>query len=123
MRLVLNATIALMLCSLVALAGCNGKTTTAPPEPKSGTIDVEMVNFAFSPKEETIKVGSTVRWTNKDAAPHDVSSKDGSWNSTGGMAGMNKGDVYSRTFSTAGTFDYYCKAHGEAAMSGRIIVK
>jgi hypothetical protein len=31
-------------------------------------------NFAFSPATLTVKTGSTVTWTNQDAAPHQVAS-------------------------------------------------
>lgn len=112
-----------LLVSAAALAGC-----AAPPKGPAaltGTIDVEEKNFKFAPAEVTIKVGSTVRWTNHDSTEHDVTGRDKAWQSDGGDGGMPADGVYSKTFDTAGTFDYYCTVHSSGpgvGMSGKIVV-
>lgn len=77
-----------------------------------------MKSVKFVPQEVTVKVGATVRWTNSDSFAHDVTASDGSWTSTGGPGGMKAGAVYARTFSSAGSFDYYCTVHSSGAGNG-----
>src|SRR5512133_1766632 len=53
----------------------------------SATVDVSMVSFAFQPKDLTINVGDTVRWTNMASAIQHTSTSgtgctaDGKWDS------------------------------------------
>jgi amicyanin len=76
----------------------------------TATDKVDITNYAFSPANITVKVGTTVTWTNKDAIGHTVTSDDGS---DGGMDSkvLNQGDTYTMTFSKAGTFPYHCTPH------------
>jgi plastocyanin len=74
----------------------NGKTAT-----------VSITNFSYSPSTLTIKSGVTVTWTNNDDAPHTVTANDNSFTS----GTLNKGDTYSRTFTSTGTIGYFCKFH------------
>jgi plastocyanin len=64
----------------------------------------------------TVKVGTTVTWTNQDSAPHTVTADDNSW----GSGRMAKGGQYSFSFDQPGTYPYHCGAH--PAMTGTIIV-
>ncbi|MBY0376670.1 cupredoxin family copper-binding protein, partial [Patescibacteria group bacterium] len=82
-------------------------TTTTKTTVSSTSHTVSISNFAFSPSSITIKKGDTVIWTNKDSAPHTVTGN------TGGPSSdtLNKGQSYSFTFNTTGTFPYYCKIH------------
>jgi plastocyanin len=77
------------------------------------TID----NFTFSPKEFTVAVGTTVKWVNHDDIPHTVVEK----NTTFRSKALDTDDSYSYTFTSAGTFDYFCGLHPH--MVGQIIVK
>ncbi|WP_319943336.1 cupredoxin domain-containing protein [Nocardia aurantia] len=76
------------------------------------TID----NFAFAPAALTVRVGSTVTWTNRDEEPHTVVSADGTLHSPG----MGTGATYSFTFTKAGTVDYVCSIH--PFMHGTVVV-
>lgn len=81
--------------------------SSATPVPVTGdTVAIE--NFAFQPANLRIKAGTTVTWTNKDAAPHTVTFQDSSLTSSGVL---RQGDTYRYTFTTAGTFAYYCDLH------------
>lgn len=80
-------------------------------------VTVKMSNFAFSPATVTIKRGGTVTWTNEDTAAHDVTSTSGAFAS----ASLAQGRSYTHTFSTAGTFPYYCSVHPN--MKGTVIVQ
>ena len=92
------------------------KTTQAATTPVAGGASVVMKNFAFDPKTVTIKVGQTVTWTNQDSATHTVTG-DGGIDS----GDLPKGQSYSKTFDTAGTFNYHCSIH--PSMTGQVIVE
>ena len=77
------------------------------------TID----NFTFSPKELTVAVGTTVKWVNHDDIPHLVVEN----NKTFRSKALDTDDSYSYTFTSAGTFDYFCALHPH--MVGQVIVK
>ena len=77
------------------------------------TID----NFTFSPKELTIAVGTTVKWVNHDDIPHTIVEKKTTFRSKA----LDTDDSYSFTFTSAGTFDYFCGLHPH--MAGQVIVK
>jgi plastocyanin len=83
-------------------------------------------NF-YSPATVTINAGDSVTWTNGGAAPHSVTSNDGLFDSSPNCpnqidACIGPGGSYSHTFSSAGSFDYYCKVHG-FTMSGTVVVE
>ena len=90
--------------------------STSSLEPISGEAEIEIEDFAFNPKTVTIKVGATVKWSNKDDSSHLVISDDGSWSSNS----LSKGDSFIFTFTQAGTFSYHCGVH--ASMTGTIVV-
>jgi plastocyanin len=77
------------------------------------TID----NFTFTPKELTVAVGTTVKWVNHDDIPHTIVEKKTSFRSKA----LDTDDSYSFTFTSAGTFDYFCGLHPH--MVGQVIVK
>jgi plastocyanin len=77
------------------------------------TID----NFTFAPPALTIAVGTTVKWLNRDDIPHTVVEKNKSFRSKA----LDTDDSYSYTFSTPGTFDYFCSLHPH--MVAQVIVK
>ncbi|MCX4097958.1 cupredoxin family copper-binding protein [Nocardia sp. alder85J] len=83
--------------------------------PVAGTA-VSIDNFAFAPASLTVRVGSTVTWTNHDEEPHTVVSADGTLHSPG----MGTGATYSYTFTKAGTVDYVCSIH--PFMHGTVVV-
>jgi amicyanin len=78
------------------------------------TID----NFTFTPPELTVAVGTTVKWVNHDDIPHSVVNKDKVFRS---KAALDTDDSYSFTFTSAGTFDYFCGLHPH--MVGKVVVK
>lgn len=79
---------------------------------------VTISNFSFSPATLTVKKGTTVTWTNQDSVAHTVTETDGK---TGpDSASLGKGQTYSFTYTTAGTFTYHCKIHPD--MTGTVTV-
>lgn len=87
----------------------------APTEPNAVNIN----NFAFSPKELTIAVGTTVTWTNKDEEPHTVfnAGSPPAFKS----AALDGGDKFSFTFTKPGTYRYFCSVH--PFMTAMVVVK
>jgi plastocyanin len=77
------------------------------------TID----NFTFAPAELTISAGTTVTWDNHDDIPHSVVEKNKLFRSKA----LDTDESYSFTFTSAGTYDYFCGLHPH--MVGKIIVK
>ena len=79
-------------------------------------LDVKIDNFTFGPQKLTLKVGDTVTWINEDDIPHTVVST-GHFRSKA----LDTEDKYSFTFTTAGTFEYFCGLHPH--MQGSIVVE
>ncbi len=77
---------------------------------------VAITNFAFDAQTITISVGATLTWTNNDRTEHSATSNDGVWDSGKIVPGAS----YSYTFTTPGTYDYYCKYH--TFMKGTVLV-
>jgi plastocyanin len=88
----------------------------APPPPPPASGDVEMFDYAFSPVVLTVGVGAIVTWANNGVAPHTATANNGAFDS--GV--LSAGQTWSRTFTAAGTFNYYCTIHPE--MVGTITV-
>ena len=97
----------------VALAACSSSTS-----PSSGPT-VSIHDFTFSPSTLTVKVGTTVQWTNTGPSSHTTVSDAGLWASGtlsppsggGGYGGGGSGGTFSYTFTTQGTFGYHCALH------------
>ena len=87
-----------------ALALCVLCVATASAAP---AVTVDITRFAFAPKELTVAPGTRVVWTNRDEAPHTVTSTDKAFASKG----MDTGDTYEFTFATEGDFKYLCTVH------------
>jgi plastocyanin len=115
---------------LILLAACSGKpatmlsyspaSSTQAPTSDTGSSavspEVTIKGFAFTPGTLTIKVGTTVKWTNQDSVAHTVTSDTGLFDS-GDLAA---GDTFSYTFTQAGTFAYHCTMH--PSMTATIVV-
>lgn len=68
---------------------------------------VAIVNYSFHPQNLTVKVGTSVTWTNMDSVAHTITSDTGLFDS--GL--LNHMQSYSYTFTTAGTYTYHCTPH------------
>jgi plastocyanin len=117
-RLVLNRNLvaALVLGPVVGAMLAFGAIAAQDATTKD-TNEITIDNFTFTPKELTVAVGTTVKWVNHDDIPHTVVEKKTTFRSKA----LDTDDSYSFTFSSAGTFDYFCGLHPH--MVGQIIVK
>ena len=92
----------------------------------AGPTAISIIDMSFQPADATIQVGDTVTWTVTKAIadPHSVTS--GTPSDSGKVFDSkttlhNNGDTFSYTFSSAGTFQYYCIVH-PSQMHGTITV-
>jgi plastocyanin len=83
--------------------------------PVSGGARVSIKDFAYSPQNLTIKVGTTVTWTNEDDVTHSVTADTGVFN-----ASIDPGETVSFSFTIVGTYQYHCNPHPD--MIGTIVV-
>jgi plastocyanin len=109
-----------------ALVSLGATALQAGAVPATGAA-VSIKNFAFSPTPLNVGVGTTVTWTNMDAAPHSVTSDTGAFDSSptncspSGTTGcIQPNGTFASTFNTAGTFAYHCRVH--SFMHGSIVV-
>jgi plastocyanin len=112
----------------IVVNSSDGATPPPPPPPPAapapstesgaaaGSGDVNVVDNDYLPGTITVARGSTLRFANTGALPHTVTDRAGSFDSGIVMPGQS----YRRTFSTAGTYEYFCTIHPE--MSGRVVV-
>lgn len=96
-----------------------GGTVFAPwGAAKAQTSGVSIQNVAYNPTTVRVDVGETVRWINDDPAPHTVTSEAAGLFSSGVI---EPGGSYSRTFDTAGDYQYFCTVHPRL-MRGVVLV-
>jgi plastocyanin len=79
------------------------KATHTPPSPKTPSA-VSITSAGFQPNALTVKVGTTVTWTNNDSAAHTVTSDTAGAFDSGPI---NQGATFTFTFGQAGTFTYH----------------
>ena len=88
--------------------------------------------YCFTPESAAGTVGVAVTWTNQSGAPHTVTSCDAT-NCPGAPANTGSdtfnvtvpptsGGTASFTFTSSGTYTYYCMIHGYVAMHGTITI-
>jgi plastocyanin len=83
---------------------------------KAGSISID--NFTFNPPTLTVKAGTAVTWTNKDDIPHGIASSNNGFSRS---KAMDTDDSFSFTFTTPGTYQYFCYIHPH--MTGTIVVQ
>lgn len=93
-------------------------TTNQSNSSASTATAIAIQNFAFAPASTTVKVGTTVTWTNQDSASHNVVETDGQAGPQSST--LANGQSYSFTFAKAGTYHYHCSFH--PSMTGTVTV-
>lgn len=77
---------------------------------QSGEVEVAIEGFEFAQTEITVKKGTTVTWTNKDEASHDVTADEEKSGAPQSEL-LGQGESYSFTFNEVGEFGYHCSPH------------
>jgi plastocyanin len=98
----------------VASAAAQDTKVSASEDANSATVTID--NFAFTPETLTIKAGTKVTFVNRDDIPHTVVAVDKSFRSRA----MDTDERYAFTFTTPGSFDYFCGLHPH--MKAKIVV-
>jgi plastocyanin len=120
---------AALLAAVVVVAACGGGGTDATSPYGGGNTggntggnnngstssSITVGDNYFDPNSTTVKVGTTVTWTFGTGTTHNVTFDDGT------QSGDKSAGTYTRTFNSAGTFNYRCTIHG--GMNGTIIVQ
>ncbi len=109
--MIVAATLGAGTATIMAAVVLPGRADTA-------SLAVSIDNFTFTPPSLTVKAGTTVTWTNKDDIPHGIAS---SGNAFAKSPALDTDQNYSFTFTTPGTFQYFCYIHPH--MVGTIVVE
>jgi len=122
-----------LLAGLAALGGCGltGPAHDAPMANAAATVDMGFASF--DPVVVHVHAGQTVEWRNTAFITHNVSDdRSKAMNPDDasvpeGATPFNSGDleagqVYSHTFTVAGTYKYFCGHHEGNGMLGTVIV-
>jgi plastocyanin len=120
---------AVLASAALLAAGCgsdnnkssdNGAATTPVAAGKAnpgGAAAISMKNIQFAPKDQTVKVGDKVTWTNDDAVAHNVTANSGA---SFKSSDFGQGKTYEYTPKAAGTIKYTCTIH--PGMDGTLTV-
>lgn len=103
------------------ITNCSKNNTVTNPIQASNVVLLQ--NKSFVPVSLTVSVGTTVKWNNVDTIAYTVTSgapdaPDGKFDS----GDLQPGAAYSYTFTTKGTYQYYCK-YFSSVMTGTIVVQ
>jgi plastocyanin len=114
----MRSAIAAAVLGAVVGSGLAGGVIVARAQAPASAIAVSIDNFTFTPQALTVKAGTTVTWTNKDDIPHGIAATGNSFTRS---KAMDTDDSYSFTFTTPGTYQYFCYIHPH--MTGTIVVE
>jgi plastocyanin len=103
----------------VFAAACGGGSDSAAP---TGPVTpVSVIDNQFVPAKLTIKVGTTVEWTNQGKVQHNIVSAQ--------LTKLRKeatdfgpGATYRYKFDKPGTYEYFCSLHGTRNGTGQFAV-
>ncbi len=90
-----------------SMMGGYQQTPAQQGAPVTGVTHMNMQNFAYQRANIQVRAGTTVTWTNQDNVPHSITFKNGMKDS--GL--LYQGQSFSYTFTTLGTYQYYCTVH------------
>src|SRR5580698_11439615 len=112
----MRSVVAALILGAVVGTGLAGGVLVARAQTAAATVSID--NFTFNPQTLTVKAGTTVTWTNKDDIPHGIAATGNAFKRSNAM---DTDDTYSFTFTTPGTYQYFCYIHPH--MTGTIMVE
>jgi amicyanin len=112
----MRSAIAAAILGAVVGIGLAGGVMVARAQTAAAAVSID--NFTFNPQKLTVKAGTTVTWTNKDDIPHGIAATGNAFTRSNAMDTDN---TYSFTFTTPGTYQYFCYIHPH--MTGTIVVE
>lgn len=78
---------------------------------------IEIKAFKFVPAELTVRAGDTVKWINRDIAPHTATARDRSWDTKR----LKKGEAMSIVVTKDMKMEYFCLYHPQ--MKARLVLE
>lgn len=87
-----------------------GQSGSESSQQQSTSNSVTIRNYEFTPSKVTVKKGTTVTWTNDDGVKHDIRPVNETDEFKASQL-LGKGESYSVTIDTVGTYDYICSPH------------
>jgi plastocyanin len=112
----MRSVLAAAVLGAVVGSGLAGGVLVARAASPATAISID--NFTFTPQTVTVKAGTTVSWTNKDDIPHGIAATNNAFTRS---KTLDTDDSYSFTFTTPGTYQYFCYVHPR--MTGTIVVE
>lgn len=114
----------LLLPLLLAVAGCDGYSSTTPEDDEDGgepvrTTSVTVGNNFFDPEDIAVSPGATVTWTWSGGVSHNVTFTSGEIESSATQA---SGTHQAAMPTTTGSYDYRCTIH-PSQMQGSVVVE
>jgi plastocyanin len=107
------------LTALAAVAMSAGPAGGEVRTSADATVTATASN-TFEPATVTINQGETVTWMNSGGGNHNVIFEDGVRYPPSGSS--SAAWTFPRTFSTPGTYSYYCSVHQNQGMTGTVTV-
>jgi plastocyanin len=101
---------------------CAGYMNSGQNPQSQQTNHIAIAGYGFTPQVITVKMGTTITWTNYDSATHSITSGTPTTPTTLFDSGeLAQGQSWSNIFTTAGVYTYYCDEH--PGMTGVVIVE
>lgn len=97
---------AVVVCALVAACA-----------PRPARREIVIRAFAFSPATDSVMVGDTVVWSNRDVVPHTATSRGAGFDS----GTLDAGQDWRYVARASGTYQYQCALH--PTMQGTLVVR
>lgn len=106
-----------IMLTLILLCSARASMAAGPATQTPNMVSID--NFSFSPATLTVSKGATVTWVNHDDIAHTVvnDADPRAFKSPP----MDSDDRFSYTFTSAGTYKYFCSIHPH--MVGLVVVK
>lgn len=112
--------------ALILVTACNG-TPAGPGQSQGGggvnnptpTNSVSVIDNSYNPTNIIVDARNMVTWNWMGGNQHNVTFDDASI----GNSGTQTTGTFAAMFPTAGTFTYFCTVHGQAVMSGSVVVQ
>lgn len=95
------------LSALLLMGHPPAPASAAPPPAAIAEPSDDPDSWTYDPQTLTVNVGDKVTWVNNGEDIHTVTSDDGSFDS----GDMKHGARWSYTFTTPGTYTYFCAPH------------
>ena len=107
--------LSVLLAALMGPLLAAGIAVLSASPAQAANHQVKIAKYAYGPSGLTITQGDTVTWTNLDTVEHDVFVTNGPESFRSPMLG--KGESWSHTFGTAGSYSYICSVHPDMRAS------